>query len=215
MKNCMNNPMMDMFKKAMENPMDGWNKTMENPMDGWNKTMEMAQNFGASKDFNPGNWMNMSNKFMENMPWVDQMKGFGGNKVSENMGNVEAFADMNKLTLENAQAMLRRQGEIIQKHSTDIYKLMQNMVSSPNPEAAMSLQTEYVQMAFDVLVSDFKELMEMYSKSHLEAFDNASCKVKEQIHKMKAKACGTKECHTHEDEHDNKSDVHNKKTSKK
>ena len=210
MKDCMNNPMMDMFKKAMENPMEGWNKTVE-----------MVQNFGSSKDFNPGNWMAMSNKFMEKMPWAGQMQNFGGDKFAENIENVESFADMNKLTLENAQAMLRRQGEIIQKHSTDIYKLMQNMVSSPNPETAMSLQTEYMQKAFDVLVSDFKELMEMYSKSHLEAFDTASSKVKEHIQKMKAKTCGKKECHTHEDlhahedDHIHKSDVHNKKPSKK
>lgn len=204
MKNCMNNPMMDMFKKAMENPMEGWNKTME-----------MAQNFGAPKDLNPGNWTAMSSKIMENMPWADQMKNFGGNKIPNNMGNVEAFADMNKLTLENAQAMLRRQGEIIQKHSTDIYKLMQNMVSSPNPEAAISLQTEYMQTAFDVLVSDFKELMEMYSKSNLEAFDTASCKVKEQIHKMNAKSCSSKECDINEEGTEHKSDSNHKKTPKK
>ncbi len=199
MHNYTNNPMMDMFKKSMEDPMAVWSS------ENWNKTLEMFQSSDMSKGFNPGNWMTMSNKFTEAMPWLNTMKK-QGNGFADNVKNVEAFADMHKLSLESAQAMLRRQAEIIQKHSTDIYKLMQNMVSSPNPEAAMSIQAEYMHIAFDTLVADFKELVEMYSKSNLETFETASGKVSQHMHKMKASCCSKDHNHTHS--HDGSSHSH-------
>lgn len=187
MENYLNNPMMNMFRKAMENPMEMWS------MDNWTQLNENIQNSEAYKNFNPGNWMTMLNKMMENLPWLKN--GQNGFNFQENMKNVESFADLHKVSLESAQAMLRRQAEIIQKHSTEIYKLMQNMVSSPNPEAAMQLQGEYMQMAFDSLVSDFKELSEMFAKSNLENFEMASSKISNQMKNMSYKNnCSNKKC---------------------
>lgn len=208
MNDYMNNPMMDMFKKAMENPMAMWSK------ENMTKAMEAMQNQGMNKSFNPASWMSMSSKMMENMPWANATKQSNGMDFSANMKNVEAFADMHKLSLESAQAMLRRQAEVIQKHSTDLYKLMQNMVSSPNPEAAMSMQSEYMQIAFEALVADFKELAEMYSKANLETFEAASCKVSDHMNKMKKDGCNVNgECH--EEGHNHAHDKSEVKKSKK
>jgi phasin family protein len=185
MENYLNNPMMNMFRKAMENPTEIWS------MEKWTKLAESSPMSESYKNFNPGNWMNMSGKMMENFPWLKNSQN--NFNFSENMKNVEMFADMNKVSLESAQAMLRRQAEIIQKHSTEIYKLMQNMVSSPNPEAAMQLQAEFMQMAFDSLVSDFKELSEMFSKANLEHFEMTSSKISDQIKSMNQKNCHSNE----------------------
>jgi phasin family protein len=194
MKDYMNNPMMDMFR----NPMAMCSQ------EGWTKAMEAMQNSEMGKGFNPGNWMAMSSKMAEHAPWLGKIhnQAENGFNFADNMKNVESFADMHKLSMENAQAMLRRQAEIIQKHATDVYSLMQNMVSAANPESAMSLQANYVHEAFDSLVADFKELTEMHSKAHLEAFENASAKVSEHMHKMKKATCGANKCHSHEHEHD-------------
>ena len=187
MENYLNNPMIDMFRKAMEDPMKMW--SMEN----WTKLTEATQTADAYKNFNPANWMNMSEKMMENFPWLKNSQH--NLNFSENMKNVEMFADMNKVSLESAQAMLRRQAEIIQKHSTEIYKLMQNMVSSPNPETAMQIQAEYMQIAFDSLVSDFKELSEMFAKANLEHFEMTSAKIGDQIKNMNKKnSCSSEKC---------------------
>lgn len=208
MNDYMNNPMMDMFKKAMENPMAMWSQ------DNMAKVTESMQNQDMSKVFNPSSWMSMSSKMMENMPWANALKQNNTMDFSANMKNVEAFADMHKLSLESAQAMLRRQAEVIQKHSTDLYKLMQNMVSSPSPEAAMSMQSEYMQSAFEALVADFKELAEMYSKANLETFEAASCRVSDHMNKMRNAGCNAgvkcnEESHNHS--HDK---VDTKKTKK-
>ena len=215
MNNYMNNPMMDMFKKSMENPMAMWSK------ESWAPMMEAMQNNDMTKGFNCGDWMAIPNKMMGSMPWNADSFNPGNN-----MKHVESFADMHKVSLESAQAMLRRQAEVIQKHSADLYSLMQNMVASPNPETAMSMQSEYTQMAFEALVADFKELAEMYSKANLEAFEVASSKVGEHINKMKKTDCsGKQHCHSHShngkehchshDEHDHDHRHEHKAESKK
>ncbi len=191
MQDYKNNPFMDMFKKSMENPMSMWSP------ENWTKMMETVQSADMYKNFNPAVWMEVPNKMFENMPWMNQKNNFN---FAENMKNVETFADMHKLSLEGAQAMLRRQAEIIQKHSNDLYKLMQNMVSSPNPEAAMNMQAEYMQATFDSLVADFKELSEMFAKANLEHFEVASGKVSEHMKKMRNYAkCTASECHSKEE----------------
>lgn len=181
-----NNPMMEMFKKSMEDPMHMWSP------ENWNKHLETVQGSEMFKNFNPGNWLSMQNKMMENNPWANFAQSANQFNPVENMKKVEAFADMHKLSLESAQAVLRRQAEIIQKHANDLYKLMQNMVSSPNPEMAMSLQAEYVKSAFDNLSSDFKELLEMYSKANLENFENTSNKMREHLNSM-SKSCNSEQ----------------------
>lgn len=207
MNNSFNNPFTDMFK----NPMNMWSP------ENWNKSLEMFQSYDFSKNFNPEHWAAMSSSFMKNAPWINKMCKTPLN-LADTTNSMESFAEIHKISLESAQAMLRRQAEIIQKHSSDIYTLMQNMVSSPNPEAAMSVQSEYIQMAFETLMSDFKELMEMYSKANLETFEAASKKVSENMHKYSKAACDKKEgsCHSHDhNEHMGKEENSKKTPNKK
>ena len=80
MENYLNNPMMNMFRKAMENPMEMWS------MDNWTQLNENIQNSETYKNFNPGNWMTMSNKMMENLPWLKN--GQNGFIFQENIKNM-------------------------------------------------------------------------------------------------------------------------------
>ncbi len=189
-----NNPMVEMFKKSLEDPMHLW--SAEN----WQKHLETLQDSNMLKNFNPGAWMSMQNKMIENNPWINFNQVASKFNLADNIKKVEMFADMHKLSLENAQAVLRRQAEIIQKHANDLYKLMQNMVSSPNPEAAMSLQADYVKATFDSLAADFKELLEMYSKAHLDNFEHTSNKVSEHLHNMSKATCAGNECHSEQED---------------
>lgn len=184
MKDFMNNPMMDMFKKGFENPM-----------------ASLGQGFDMSKFFNPTSWMEMSNKMMEQMPWLNPMNKQDMShpenafNFAENMKGMDLFSDLSHLSLENTQAMLRRQAEIVQKHSAEAYKFFQNLSPSNNPEANMSMQADFMRSSFESLVNDFKELSEMYSKSNLETFDAASKKLSQHMDKC-CKPAGS--CATHD-----------------
>ena len=177
MMNCTNNPMMEM----------------------WNKGLEMAKNFDMSKSFNPNNWTEMSSKMMESAPWMDSWKQMLDGGHSQNMFNsvdhgkaTKDFSEVNKLTLENAQALIRRQAEVIQKHAAELFKVMQETASSGNLEANMTKQSDYVKAAFDSLMQDYRELSEMYSKAHLESCSVAHAKVSEHMHKASKTAASTK-----------------------
>jgi phasin family protein len=170
--NYMNIPFVDMLKKNFEHQ------------------SSMMQNF------NPNSFFDFSNKFLQNIqdaPWLKswmpnfsdkEEKKFG---FADSMKHVEEFSHIHQLSLENAQAMLRRQTEIMRKHAVDLYKLIQNTVTSSNPEKTISMQSDYMQNSFESLINDFKELSEMYAKSSLESFEAVSNKINEQM--QKARSC--------------------------
>lgn len=184
----MNNPMMDILKKAMENP--------ASLMSMWTKNLDMMKNFDMLKNFNASSWTDM-------MPWLNPNKaGFSNStgpmgsafNFADNIKNTEMFSDTHKLSLDNAQAVLRRQAEIIQKHTEELGKLMQQAISSRDPAETMKHQSDYMRSTFDVLVADFKELTEMYAKAGMETFEVASKKLKCQMDKMAMQAGHTSAC---------------------
>lgn len=171
MNNFMNNPLTDMFKKAFENS--------------GSQSLDMFNNIDISRYFNPSSWIEMSNKMFENMPWFSFIKnesnGENAFDFSKNFKNLEIFSDLSHLSLENSQAMMRRQAEIFQKHSNEYNKFLQNI--STNPQNNIEIQAEFVKNSFESLISDFKELSEMYSKSNFENFEAASNKFVEALGK--------------------------------
>ncbi len=169
MNGFMNNPIMEMFK----NPMEMW-----------------------SKGFDQKNWADISGKMTESMPWL---KAFCQNdpskspadvasRYAENLKNMSGFADLGKLSLENAQAMMRRQAEIVKKHSAELSQLMQDVASSRNPESNMARQADLIKSSLE----DFRELTEMYAKFHLETLEAAGNKVSEHMNQVKASCCPSK-----------------------
>lgn len=186
LNNFMNNPFLDMFKQSFEGPMNTW-----------------------SKNFNPMNWMENANKMAENLPWLksygyshenDPREAF---KFGEHVKGMEAFSELSHLALENTQAMLHRQAEIIQRHSAELYKTMQEMASSSNHADNMETHQDYLRSSFEAMVNDFKELAEMYSKASLETFDAAGCKMTEHMGCTFAKKHNAKHHahHEHKAEH--------------
>lgn len=182
MNNFMNNPAMDMFKKSMENHTNVWSQASET-------FKSHTNNLHKGFDFNSPNnqWMEAYTKMTENMPW---MKFFSpSNETNQenplnfmkNIKGAEVFADLSHLSLENSQAMMRRQAEITQKHTEELYKLMQNFNHSGDHKANMESQEEFIRSSFESMVADFKELAEMYTKANLETFEAASKKMAEQL----------------------------------
>lgn len=173
---------MNMFQKGFENPMASF-----------------AKNFDMTKMFNPAAYLDMYNKTMEMMPWYQgllnkQDKAYPENafNFSENIKGLDLLSDLSHLSLENTQAMMRRQAEIIQRHSTEVHKFLQNLSPANDQEQNMKLQADFMRASFQSLVNDFKELAEMYSKANLETFEAASNKMCQ--HMNKKGACGDSSC---------------------
>ena len=169
MNGFMNNPIIDMFK----NPMEMW-----------------------SKGFDQQNWIDLSGKMMESMSWLKSVYNNDPNKTptdmaaryAENLKNMSGFADLGKLSLENAQAMMRRQAEVIQKHSVELSQLIHDINTSRNPQENMAKQAEFIKSSLE----DFRELTEMYAKFNLETLEAAGNKVSEHMNHVKEFCCPSK-----------------------
>jgi phasin family protein len=157
---------MNMFQKSFENPM-----------------ADFTKNFDMTKMFNPAAYLDMYNKTMEMMPWyqgMNKQNNFHPENAfnfAENIKGLDLFSDLSHLSLENTQAMMRRQAEIIQRYSSEVHKFLQSLSPANDQEQNMKLQADFMRSSFQSLVNDFKELAEMYSKANLETFEAASNKM--------------------------------------
>lgn len=83
--------------------------------------------------------------------------------------NVEAFSAANQAFAEGAQAVARRQAEIMQRSVEDALSLVREVYSSKSPEASAAKQAQFVQKSLEEAVSNAREIIELASKSGTEA----------------------------------------------
>lgn len=93
--------------------------------------------------------------------------------------NLEAFASANKIALEGAQAVIRRQAEILRKGVEDASKALSELNSAETPQDKFAKQAELAKEAYEAAVANLRELTEMASKSNVEAADLLSTRVSE------------------------------------
>ncbi len=89
--------------------------------------------------------------------------------VNSSRQNAEAWGKAAKAASEGAQAIARRQLEIIQRQTEETSKFFANFASSKSPETALEQLTKAVKANADSLLSNSKELFEVASKSATEA----------------------------------------------
>ena len=93
--------------------------------------------------------------------------------------NVEAFTAANQAVAEGAQAVARRQAEIMKSNTEEAIQLFRDVYSSKNPEASASKQAEFAKQAFETSLSNLREMFEMLSKSNVEAAEVITKRVSE------------------------------------
>ena len=93
--------------------------------------------------------------------------------------NLEAFASANKIALEGAQAVIRRQAEIVRKSVEDASKALSELNAAETPQDKFAKQAELAKEAYEAAVANLRELTEMASKSNGEAADLISTRVSE------------------------------------
>ncbi len=95
--------------------------------------------------------------------------------------NLDSMMKAGQITAENAQAIMRRVGEIAQKQMADSIEASRDFLSSPNPEHAMQKQQQFAKTATANAISNSKEMVEMGAKSMMEVFDIFGKKMSESM----------------------------------
>jgi len=93
--------------------------------------------------------------------------------------NLEAVASANKIALEGAQAVIRRQAEIVRKSVEDASKALSELNAAETPQDKLVKQVELAKQAYEAAVANLQELTEIASKSNGEAAGLLSARVSE------------------------------------
>ncbi|GAB4364523.1 MAG: phasin family protein [Kiloniellaceae bacterium] len=93
--------------------------------------------------------------------------------------NIEAVATANKIAIEGAQAVIRRQAEILRKGVEDASKALSELNAAETPQDKLAKQAELAKEAYEAAVANLRELAEMASKSQGEAAELLSTRVSE------------------------------------
>jgi len=93
--------------------------------------------------------------------------------------NLEAVASANKIALEGAQAVIRRQAEILRQSVEEASKALSELNAAGTPQDKFVKQAELAKDAYESAVANLRELTEMASKSNGEAAELLSSRVSE------------------------------------
>lgn len=93
--------------------------------------------------------------------------------------NLEAMASANKIALEGAQAVLRRQAEILRQAVEETSKAFSELNAAGTPQDKIVKQVELAKEAYEAALANLRELSAMASKSNGEAADLLSNRVSE------------------------------------
>ncbi len=137
---------------------------------------------------------------MSNNPFADVTKLFGDFKnpavdlnqiIGQFRRNAETGSTVIQIATENAQALARRQAEILRSNAEHALKASKELMNNASPESAASKQADFAKTWLDYNVNSVRELMEMSTKSAQEAFDVVSKRVAEQMKELSDAASST------------------------
>ena len=99
--------------------------------------------------------------------------------------NLDAFTAVSQLTVEGAQALAKRQSEMVQQAIEDATKMNETFSKIDNPQAVAATQAEMLQGAFVQSVDNTRELASLMTKSNTEATDAMNTRVVEALEEVK------------------------------
>ena len=85
--------------------------------------------------------------------------------------NIEALSAANQAVVEGAQAISRRQAEVIRTNVEDVLKASKDLLTSGTPDTNLTKQADFAKGIFESTLSNLREITEMATKSGFEAFD--------------------------------------------
>jgi phasin family protein len=99
--------------------------------------------------------------------------------------NIEALAAANKVAMDGAQAVAKRNLEILQQSMTDLSESMLAMAAPGEPEQRLTKQAELARKAFENAATNMKELGEMIQRANAEAMGVLNRRFAEAVEEVK------------------------------
>ena len=106
--------------------------------------------------------------------------------VEANRKNIAAITAANTSAVESFKAIAQRQTDMMRSAMEDFSKAGSELLSAATVEEKAAKQIDFVKKTYDVAVANTKELVELYSKGHTEAFAALSARVAELTDEVKA-----------------------------
>jgi phasin family protein len=99
--------------------------------------------------------------------------------------NLQALAKANQVLVEGAQAVMRREVEILQKSMAELAEASQQMMQQGDPQAQASKRLELAKSSFEAAVQNMRELAEVAGKSNREALEVINQRALESFEEIK------------------------------
>jgi phasin family protein len=102
--------------------------------------------------------------------------------------NIEAASEATKVCAEGAQAISRRQAEVIREGVEDVLKASKDILTSGTPENNLTKQSELAKSIFETALANLREISETATKFSFEAFDVLNKRAAESLEEISSAA---------------------------
>lgn len=106
--------------------------------------------------------------------------------------NLEAFAAANQVVAEGAQAIARRQAEVLRSGVDRVVEASKQAVSGGTPEISVEKQAALSKTLIEGSLANVREMSEMVTKSSFEAFDVLNKRMSESFEELSKVSAGGK-----------------------
>jgi phasin family protein len=100
--------------------------------------------------------------------------------------NFAAMTAANTTAVESMKAIAQRQGDMVRAAMEDFSKHGSDVLGAATVEEKAAKQIDFVKKSYEAAIANTKELTELYSKGHTEAFAALSQRVSELTEEVKA-----------------------------
>lgn len=118
------------------------------------------------------------------LPAMPDMEAF----IAANRRNIETFTAANRVAMEGAQAVARRNMEIMQQSMAELTEGMKALATADGPQAKAAKQAEMLKQAYEHAVANMQELRDLIQHSNAEALALINQRFVEAMDEVKALA---------------------------
>ncbi len=106
--------------------------------------------------------------------------------LSAHRKNMEALTQANRVAMEGAQAIAKRNMEIMQQTMAELSQTVQAMTSAEAPQAKAAKQTDLVKATYERAVANMQEIGDLIQRSNSEALGLINSRFAEGMEELKA-----------------------------
>ena len=99
--------------------------------------------------------------------------------------NLQALTKANQLMVEGAQAVIRREVEILQKAMAELAEASREMMQQGDPKAQAGKRLELARTTFEAAIQNMRELAEVAGRSNREALEVINKRALESFEEIK------------------------------